>query len=193
MEAAGSMVLQPRLYNYTLVLFGGPFALISILTIGWVLLTLLGFDTGAHFEKEPNFTTKEALILLAVLMVFLFLLGFIASAAWLVGFVRFSKGRILPDQGFVLRPLFGRWRTFSFQDFSGYSECSFPTWARRRGQGVGIAMYGKDGSHIQINDTMVFGLDDFVSQLEKHGVPYIGSELCWWWPFMKRRFKFDPK
>ena len=168
------------------------FVLLSILIV--IAVSELGFDlgvgyTGSASESGEPFTWGIAIMLGWMTLGALY--GFVA--ALILFFLRFSYGRVTDSSAIEFRPLIGRWQQLRIADISGYSNCSFPSWSRRYDRGQGVTLYLANGSHVEINDLQLHGILEFVDILKQRNVRWFGTETTLLYPFMKRRYKFDPR
>lgn len=169
-----------------------PFAFIMLSIFAFVILSELGFDLGARFVRstsEPHQPLTWDMALVMGFMALVSIYGVVTAMLHL--FSRFSRGRLVGTSMFEFRPLIGRWQRVLVSDIAGYSDCSYPAWSRRNQRGHGIALYLTNGSHIQVNDIQLHGLPELVLMLNERDIKLFGSETTWFYPFMKRRYKFD--
>jgi hypothetical protein len=185
--------LTPTVYTWGTLIVLLPICLF----MAWVGLLALGAAFGigpgeiVHVGEYANVEPPPWGLPL-VLTVLVLLWSFIFRSVYLALCVRYSRGRIEElNRKVVLQPMLGRSRTVHFDSLIGYSTCSIP--GRFYVQGYGVALYLKNGGHIQLNAISTTGIRPLKKALSSAGVVWLGSERCWLYPFMKRRFKFDPK
>jgi len=92
----------------------------------------------------------------------------------------------------TLRPLVGKGYSIVLDELAGFSDCSLPSWLNWYGK-KGAALYLKGGGHVQLNEISMVGIDSLMDLFRAKGIPFYGEERCWFYPFVKSKYRFDPK
>jgi hypothetical protein len=181
--------LTPTVWTWSMLVVGVP---AGLLMTGCMYVFPLAFIADPSQFGQAGSTPLARAISSLVFLLFLILGGYGIGSIFLAVFVRHS--RILIDGGrhqATLRPLIGGGRVVHFDQLIGYSSCSLPSWITPVESGV--ALYMKNGDHIQLSERSINELGPLRKALRNGGVNWLGKERCWFYPFKKGRFKFDPK
>lgn len=181
--------LTPTAWTWGALIVGLPAGLLMAICM---LVFPLAFVADPSQFGEAGKTPLARFITSLGLLAFLILGGYGVGSFFLAVFVRYS--RIIIDESrnqITLRPLIGSARVIRFNQLSGYSSCSLPSWIDPVGES-GIALYMKNGDHIQLSERSINRLGPLRKSFRNQGVNWLGRERCWFYPFIKRRFKFDP-
>jgi hypothetical protein len=175
-----------------------PLMILAIAVWGIFVLGALGIELnqwGIFFGTEtgaPLNPSQTRNLQFGLFLAFLFY-GYFCTLIWLFLFVRYSRGKVNEDGTLMLRPFIGKERHIRFEEITGFSECSMPRWFSIRWGGNGIVLYLKNTRHIQLNEKSLLPIEALIFHLEEKGVRCLGSERCWFYPFVKTKYKFDPK
>lgn len=182
--------LKPSAWTYIVLFFVAPLSLFLLFALVLFTIGPLGVSSVGPIEivSSKTYTPETILILLALWVVVMFL----CRLVWLALFVRISRVGYIVREGLIfLQPFFGKKRTLSLEEISGFSQCPLPWWLQFRWGGEGLALYLVDGTHIQLNEISFNNISLLTSMLRHSDVKYLGAERCWFYPFAKRKFRFD--
>jgi hypothetical protein len=143
-------------------------------------------------QRQPGDALPVTWSFAAYFGFFCMFFSYALASAYLLVFRRISFCRVTRPRTVEFRPLIGKWQMLRLDELLGYSECSYPVWSRQGDRGRGLALYHASGSHVQFNDYHLNGVEEFQRLLDAEGVHFMGKETSWWFPIMKRRYKFDP-